>query len=47
MVNKIIEVSIHRAYGDIVYKLDDEDVEKLKNSMTKIFDLKINNLIFF
>lgn len=39
MVNKIIEVSIHRAYGDIVYKLDDEDVEKLKNSMTKIFDL--------
>lgn len=39
MVNKIREVSMHRVYEDIVYKLDDEDIEKLKNSMTKIFDL--------
>lgn len=39
MVNKIREVSMHRVFGDIIYKLDDEDIEKLRNSMTKIFDL--------
>ena len=39
MVNKIREVSMHRVYGDIIYKLDDEDIEKLRNSMRKIFDL--------
>lgn len=30
---------MHRVYGDIIYKLDDEDIEKLRNSMRKIFDL--------
>lgn len=38
MVNKIREVSMHRVYGDMVYKLDNEDIEKLRESLYRVFD---------
>lgn len=38
MVNKIREVSMHRVYGEMIYKLDDEDIKKLKESLLKVFD---------
>lgn len=38
MVGKVREVSIHRVYGDMIYKLDNEDIEKLKKSIFKVFD---------
>lgn len=42
MVNKMREVSIHRVYGDMIYKIDDEDIKKLRNSMYKVFDFLPN-----
>lgn len=38
MANKIREVSMHRVYGDMIYKLDNEDIEKLKKSLFRVFD---------
>ena len=29
---------MHRVYGDMIYKLDDEDIEKLKKSLFGVFD---------
>lgn len=37
-VNKIREVSIHRVYGEMIYKLDEQDIGKLKSSLFRVFD---------
>lgn len=39
MVNKLREVSIHRVYGDMIYKLNVRDIERLKLSINQVFDL--------
>lgn len=37
--NKIREVSVNRIYGDKIYSLDFEDIEKLKNSIRDFLKL--------
>lgn len=41
-VNKIREVSIHRVYGEMIYKLDEQDIGKLKASLFRVFDFLVD-----
>ena len=36
-IKKIREMDIRRIYGDRIYLLDDEDIEKLRKSFYQVF----------